>query len=134
MKFLCLGYPDRCFSPRPDLAAGYAAPGEAMRAARVLAGSGQLSPGEASKFIRVTAGRAGVGGGPPPGSGPQPSACFASDRPDLHAALGAQVPQPRVNPYRFKPGGLACWVSRFWVISAHRSCGFPAGAHAEASV
>ena len=63
MKFLCLSYPDRGFSPGPGLVAGYAALGEAMRAAGVLAGSGQLSPGDASALVRVTDGRAGVGEG-----------------------------------------------------------------------
>jgi hypothetical protein len=87
MKFLRLGYPDRGFSPRPELVAEYAL-GEAMRAAGVLADSGQLSPGEASKLIPVTAGRADVGDGPLPGSRPQPSAYFVIDCPDLDAALG----------------------------------------------
>jgi len=70
MTFLCPGYPDRGLSPGPGLVAGHAAPGEAMRAAGVLAGSGRLRPGGASKLIRVTDRRAGVGDGPPPGSGP----------------------------------------------------------------
>jgi hypothetical protein len=94
MKFLCLAYPDRGFSPGPGLVAEYAALGEAMRAAGVLADSGQLSPGEASKLVRVTDGRADVSDGPPPGSGRQPSAYFVIDCPDLNAALGwaARIP------------------------------------------
>jgi hypothetical protein len=102
MKFLCLAYPDPGFSPRPALAAEYAARGtprpalaaeyaargKAMRVAGVLVDSGQLSPGEASKLVRVTDGRADVGEGPPPGSGRQPSAYFIIDCPDLDAALG----------------------------------------------
>ena len=71
MTFLCPGYPDRGLSPGPGLVAGHAAPGEAMRAAGVLAGSGRLRPGGASKLVRVTDRRADVGDGPPRGSGPQ---------------------------------------------------------------
>ena len=104
MTFLCPGYPDRGLSPGPGLVAGHAAPGEAIRAAGVLAGSGQLSPGEASKLIRVTDGRADVGDGPP-GSGPQPSAYFVIDCPDLDAALGwaARIPAASYGTVEVRP-------------------------------
>ena len=62
-------------------------PGRGDAGDGILVDSGQLSPGEASKLIRVTDGRADVGDGPP-GSGPQPSAYFVIDCPDLDAALG----------------------------------------------
>ena len=105
MKFLCLAYPDRGFSPGLGLVAGYAAPGEAMRAAGVLAGSGQLSPGDASALVRVTDGRAGVGEGRPPGSGPQPSAYSVIDCPDLDAALGwaARIPAASYGTAEVRP-------------------------------
>ena len=105
MKFLCLAYPGRGCSPGPDLVAEYAAPGEAMRAAGVLAGSGQLSPGDASALVRVTDGQADVGQGLPLGSGPQPSACFVIDCPDLDAALGwaARIPAASYGTAEARP-------------------------------
>ena len=101
---MCLGYPGHGFSPGPGLVAEYAALSEAMRAAGVFIDSGQLSPGEASKLIRVTDGRADVGDGPP-GSGPQPSAYFVIDCPDLDAALGwaARIPAASYGTVEVRP-------------------------------
>lgn len=99
MKFLCLTYPDHGFSPGPGLVAEYAALGEAMRAAGVLADSGQLSPGDASKLVRVTGGQEDVGDGPPPG-GRKACAYFVIDCPDLDAGPGwaARIPAASYGP------------------------------------
>ena len=105
MKFLCLAYPNRGFSPRPDLVAVYADPGETRRAAGVFVDSGQLSPGDASAHVRVTDGQADVGQASPPGSGPQPSAYFAIDCPDLRAALdwAARIPAASYGTVEVRP-------------------------------
>jgi len=79
-------------------------PGRGDAGDGILVDSGQLSPGEASKLIRVTDGRADVGDGPP-GSGPQPSAYFVIDCPDLDAALGwaARIPAASYGTVEVRP-------------------------------
>ena len=74
MTFLCPGYPDRGLSPGPGLVAGHAAPGEAMRAAGVLAGSDQLSPAKRPSSSRSRTGEP-TSATAPMGSGPQRQSC-----------------------------------------------------------
>jgi hypothetical protein len=104
MKFLCLAYPDRGFSPGPGLVAEYTALSEAMRAAGVLIDSGQLSPGSASRLVRVTDGQTGISDGPPPAAG-QPTAYFLIDCPDLDTALGwaARIPAASYGTVEVRP-------------------------------
>src|SRR5215467_9377586 len=80
-------------------------PGTAMRAAGVFVDSSQLSPGDAPALVRVTDGQADAGHGPPPGSGPQPSAHFVIDCPDLRAALGwaARIPAASYSTAEVRP-------------------------------
>jgi hypothetical protein len=105
MKFLCLSYLDRGLSPGPGVAAGYGAPGEAMRAAGVLVDSGQLAPGDAAKLVRVTAGQAEVSDGSPPSAGQVPTAYFVIDCPDLTDALdwAARIPAASYGSVEVRP-------------------------------
>jgi NAD(P)H-dependent FMN reductase len=113
MKFLCLAYLDRGLAPGPSVAAEYGTLGAAMRKAGVFVDSGQLSPADAARLVRVAAGETEISDGPPPGTGPAPSAYFVLDCADLDDALAwaARIPtavygsiEVRPPPVRTRPG------------------------------
>ena len=105
MKFLCLAYPGRGFSPGPDLVAKYAAPARPWGRRGYSSTDVNSAPATPPRLSGSPDGQADAGHGPPPGSGPQPSAHFVIDCPDLRAALGwaARIPAASYSTAEVRP-------------------------------
>ena len=129
MTFLCLGYPDRGFSPGPGLVAGHAARarrcgprgswpaavGSAPAGRPSSSGSRTGEPTSATARRRAADRRARN----PHHRDPRPRrpGSLVPTRPLTCVQASGPVLvylSPRVNRYRFKPGGLAGWVPIFW--------------------